>query len=459
MSATKPQDAPAAEGSSSDEPDRGGLPSASLPEGIQVLVLGVVPALVRGLFSPRRAAMKLLTALDADSRAVSALSAIRQKYDGEGVRLLGGRMAVLWGAGAIREVLDGSADAYASDSGAKAKGMSHFQPEALTLSRGEEWRDRRDFNEAVLSSDEAVHPFAPRFLAVVADEIQRLQLGQVLEWSSWERLFDHLTLRVIFGDRARDEQRLTELLEKLMGEANRLVGLGASDEFYEFYGELERQLQDPAPESLIARFAEAPHGDTTRVVHQIPHWMFAMRDTLGANCYRALAAIVADSGVERRVLEELEGKDLFDPDAVDGLSYLGGCLHEAMRLWPTTPLLARETTREVTLAGERLDAGTQVMMLNVFNHRDSEHVEDADRLKPERWTSSEPDYRFNHLSNGSQDCPGGPLVLLLGKAVIAGILDAHSLKLEQPTIDAGKPLPHMLDFFEERFSVKERTRS
>ena len=106
---------------------------------------------------------------------------------------------------------------------------------------------------------------------------------------------------MIFGDRARDDQELTELLEKLMGEANRIVGLSESDDYYEFYGRLERQLRDPEPGSLLARFADAPQTDRTRVVHQIPHWIFAMRDTLGANTYRALAAIVARPGVERRV--------------------------------------------------------------------------------------------------------------------------------------------------------------
>src|SRR5213078_4374902 len=148
---------------------------------------------------------------------------------------------------------------------------------------------------------------------------------------------------------------------------------------------------DPEPGSLIERFAGAPQTDRTRVVHQIPHWIFAMRDTLGANAYRALAAIVADPEVERRVRDDAK--------------YLEGVLEESMRLWPTTPLLARETTRETTLAGETLDAETQVMILNTFNHRDPEGVEDADRLKPERWAEGGRDYRFNHLSNGSQDCP------------------------------------------------------
>jgi cytochrome P450 len=430
------------------------LPEASLGESTRVLALGLLPTLVRGLFSPRRGAMKLLTALDMDARTVKALSDLRRKHPGQGARLLGGRLVVLWGEEAIRDVLDQSADAYASDSGAKGKGMSHFQPDALTVSRGEEWRDRRAFAESVLATSERVHPDGARFVEVVADEVDRLCLDGKLRWADFERLFDRITLRVIFGDRSRDDQELTSLLEQLMGEANRLVGLSASNEYHEFYGLLERKLKDPEPGSLIARFAEAPHSDSTRVVHQIPHWIFAMRDTLGANTYRALAVVAADPEVERRVREEIEGADLSDPAAVEGMRYLEGCLEEAMRLWPTVPLLARETTRETTLAGEQLEEGTQVMILNAFNHRDPDQVPGADRLQPERWQNGDRSYRFNHLSNGTQYCPGIPLVLIIGKAVIAQLLKHHELILRQPELEPGKPLPHMLDFFDITFDVR-----
>jgi cytochrome P450 len=421
----------------------GGLPAASVPESVRILLVGVIPSVLRGLFSPRRRAMKWLTALNTDRRAVETLSAIREKHPGQGLRLLGGRIVVIWGEDALREALDGSAVLYASDAGAKAKGMSHFQPDALTLSRGEEWRDRRAFNEHVLATSERVHPYGERFLAVVGDEVGRLRVeGGRLEWSDFERLFDHITLRVIFGDGARDDQELTGLLEELMGEANRLVGLKQTDDYYELYARLERRLRSPEPGSLIARFADAPQSDSTRVTHQIPHWMFAMRDTLGANTYRALAAIVADPSIEARAREDEQ--------------YLEGCLAEAMRLWPTTPLLARETTRDTTLTGEAVPEGTQVMILNTFNHRDPERVEDADRLTPERWADGKRDYRFNHLSNGTQDCPGGPLVLLLGKAVLARMLERFELKLEEPMLEPGGPLPHMLDFFAVRFAASER---
>jgi hypothetical protein len=385
-----------------------GLPDGSIGDSLRFVTTGLLPALARGLFSPRPRATKWLTRLNTDKRAIKVLDSIRQKRGGEGVRLLRGKITVLWGERAIREVLDNSATRYASDAGAKQKGMSHFQPDALTLSRGDDWRDRRKFNDAVLKD----HSHEARIRDVVNDEVGRMRIDGELRWEQWEQLFDHITLRVIFGDSARADQELTQLLEKLMRQANRIAGLKRGDDYYEFYGRLERHLANPDPYSLIARIADAPQSDRTRVVQQIPHWIFAMRDTLGANAYRALAL------------------------AVDrGISDLPGALREAMRLWPTTPLLARE----------KVEDGSQVMILNVFNHRDPREA-DFNEVRPER----EHSYRFNHLSNGTQDCPGGPLVMLIGTAVLERVLDAYKLRYEGPSLD---PVPEMLDFFQLRFSV------
>lgn len=450
-------DAAAASRNGASAESGGGLPEASLSDSTKVVVAALVPAVVRGLFRPRPGAMKRLGAIDADRRTVEVMSEIKRKHPGQGARLLGGRMVVLWGADAIREVLDQSADVYASDAGAKQKGMCHFQPDALTISRGEEWRDRRAFTESVLATGERVHPDGARFVAVVADEVERLRISGRMEWEHFQTLFDRVALRVIFGDRARDDQELTGLLQELMEEANRIAGTseGDTDKLYELQGRMEWHLREPEPGSLVARFADAPQTDSTRVVHQIPHWIFATRDTLAMNVCRALAAIVAHEDVLERAREEIDGADLGDPGAIDGMRYLEGCLAEAMRLWPTTPLLARETTRDTTLAGERIEEGTQVMIVNTFNHRDPD-VADADRLMPERWESGKPDYRFNHLSNGTQNCPGGAMVYLLGKAALAQLLDRWDLTLEEPELDADGPLPHMFDFYSVRLDARRR---
>ena len=433
------------------------LPKASLGESVRFVAAGLLPTLVRGLFSPRRGAMKALTRIDADARAVAVLKAIRAKHGGQGAQILGGRIVTLWGPDAVQEVLDQSADVYDSGAGAKGKGMGHFQPDALTVSHGDEWKDRRAFNESVLATSADVHPFADRFVRVVAAEAERLPDRDSLTWDEWETMFDRVTLRVIFGDSAADDQELTELLEGLMGQANRLVGLSPNGDYHEFYGKLERHLRDPEPDSLIARFADAPQTDTTRVVHQIPHWMFAMRDTLGANSYRALALAVADASVLARVHDEVDAADLTSGAGVMGMTYLEGLLQEAMRLWPTVPLIARETTRDTELAGAQVAEGTQVMILNTFNHRDDEQIPDANRLKPDRWQNgAKGDPRFNHLSGGTQYCPGGGLVSLIGKAAIAQTLVLFDLSLVRPKLDPSGDLPHMLDFYDIEFTVEAR---
>ena len=183
-----------------------------------------------------------------------------------------------------------------------------------------------------------------------------------------------------------------------------------------------------------------------------------MRDTLGANAYRALAAIAAGPELARRAREEIAGADLADPEAVAGLSHLGlpAGGHAAVA---DHAAAGPRDDRETRLAGDRLDEGTQVMILNAFNHRDAERVPDADRFRPERWADGERDYRYNHLSNGSQDCPGGPLVHLLGTAVLARVLDAYELRLVAPELHPEGEVPHMLDFFAVRFGVRARERA
>jgi cytochrome P450 len=453
MSATESR---AADAPAHDPKTASSLPAASLGESLGVLATGVGSTLVRGLFAPRERAMRVLTRLNSDRRTVELLSAVRRRHPGEGVRLLGGRLVVLWGPAAIREVLDRSAHEYASDSGAKGKGMQHFQPDALTISRGPEWEDRRRFNEEVLATSERVHPLGERFVAVVEDEAAQLHVSGDLSWPQLEGLFDHITLRVIFGDRARGDQQLTQLLEQRMHEANRLAALGDDDGLFELQGRLERYVREGEEGSLVSRFPDAPQSDQTRVVQQIPHWMFATRDTLAMNVARALAVIASNVGIEQQVRRELDGVDASSPAGLDGLKYLERCLLEAMRLWPTTPLLARETTRDVTIAGEKVDEGTQVLMLNVFNHRNTIDVPDADEFRPERWADGTPNYRYNHLSNGTQSCPGGPLVLLLGKAVLAQLLNRYELDLREPQLHLSGAMPHMLDFFALRFAARPR---
>src|SRR5205823_2609352 len=113
--------------------------------------------------------------------------------------------------------------------------------------------------------------------------------------------------------------------------------------------------------------------------------------------------------------DEMAGLNHRSAQDVESLKYLEACVQEAMRLWPTTPWLLRETVTEDTLNGCRVAAKTQVLILNNFNHRDKQSHPFADRFTPELWIDNGSNFCFNHLSNGPQVCAGKGLALFIAK--------------------------------------------
>lgn len=422
-----------------------GLPRASLTENARFNALVVVPNAAQGIFKRRRRAVAVAAAAGLDRRAVSLLAGLRRKHEGSPVWV---RVAIepailVFRERDIRRVLGGSPDPFASDPDAKRNGMIHFQPNAATISRGREWRSRREFCESVLESGSERHSLGERFEAVVGEEVDRMLAGcgGEIGWTPFHRCFQRITRRVIFGDSAADRDDVTELLGELMEAANGMPG-DPADRLGELESGISGLVEAGEAGSLASRFPEAPVDERTEPVGQVPHWMFAMGDTLPTNAFRALVLLAADPTTVARARE-------------DGDAVLDGALEEAMRLWPTTAMLSRVTTAPVEWGGERVEAGTQVVIVNTFNHRDPDGPPYADRFAPEEWSSGDAaaSWRFNQLSHGPQGCPGAGLAKDIGVAALARILETRELAGAAPDLDLDAPLPHALDFF----SAKVRT--
>jgi cytochrome P450 len=434
------------------------LPSASLAESLQFNQTVVVPNAVQGLFRRRPGPVGVATRLDVDGRGVRLIAGLRRRH-GPGpmwIRVMADRVLLVLEVQDIHKVLDGAPHPFAADPQAKRRGMSAFQPDALTLSRGELWANRRRFNEAVLDTRRRVHRQGDRFVAVAREEVSAL-LDERLDYDRLHRVFRRIVRRVVLGDEARDDEELSDLLAQLMSAGNSLPKQ-RPPQFEPFMRRLRSYVAAGARGSLVGRVARAPHDQDTRVEGQVPHWLFAMQDTLSANVLRALAAIVSHPKQRDTVEAELEAARNGVPEAstVAGMRYLAACLQEAMRLWPTTPLLSRETLAELVWDGVRVPAGTQVMIPNTFHHRDRERVPYADRFAPEQWTQGDAgeQWKFNHLSHGPQGCPGANLAVLMGTAVLAELLSGRRPRLLEPSLDPDRPLPHMLNVFGLRFALE-----
>ena len=425
------------------------IPRASFRDSLYYNLVHVIPYVTQGIFTRSRFWVTFWTKVHPDPMAVKFGHYLREKYKSPYlfINMVTTKSLMLFDLDGIRQVLDHSPFLYA-DAKSKRDGMSHFQPNAVTISRGEEWRDRREFNEAVLNYGYGLHPYAAQFLQVIRDEIAARNQSRQLTWADFDDLFEKITLQIIFGKEARDDVALTRWLHQMMRESNRLVGLRKSKYFDAFYEKIRGYLGAPGAGSLVTLCRQVPSDPATKIENQIPHWMFAMNETLSTNTARALAAIVAHPQAEAQVRAEMAQADLTSPAGIDSLKYLEGCLQEAMRLWPTTPILARETVFQSVLGGETIPQGTQVLILNNFNHRDRQTHAFADTFSPEVWMKDGVDYSFNHLSNGSQVCAGKDLLLFIGKAVLVTLLIGHRYTLEQPALDPASPMPYTFNYFD-----------
>jgi cytochrome P450 len=419
------------------------FPHATTVEGLRFTAQVAAPNVIQGLFRRRRSAVAVATKTGADGLAVSFMAGLRRSY-GDGpvwIRVGTKESLLLLGVDPIRRALENSPELFASDAEPKRSGMRHFQPDALTISRNPLWSDRRAFCEAVLDTREPEHRLAPRFAEVCVEEAARVPA--MLDWDSWNRTLRRVARRVIIGDRTADEDRLSEWLADLMSHSNP-PGNGQPTLYRELVSALDRYVAEADPDSLVGLFAGAPQTPRTKPAGQVIHWLFALGDTLAINALRCLALLAVAPAAATRAAQ--------DP------AYLDACLQEAMRLWPTTPILTRRATRDLDWDGVRLPAGTQLLIVNSFNHRDRRSNDYANRFEPEAWlTGGARDvWLFNHFSHGPQDCPGAGLAMLVGRETLGHIVRTRQLRLLEPRLSTKPPLPHALDYFELKFELTLR---
>jgi len=121
-------------------------------------------------------------------------------------------------------------------------------------------------------------------------------------------------------------------------------------------------------------------------------------------------------------------------------------------------MLSRETIRESDWDGVVVPAGTQILIVNTFNHRDRDAIEFADRFDPDQWIlgDAREDWSFNHFSHGPQGCPGADLALFVGQAMLETLLRDREVRLLELALDPARPLPTTLDFFSLRFQIAAR---
>lgn len=415
----------------------------------------VAPTLAVGVLNRRPRVMALADRLHLDRMALRVLQRLRARH-GAGPVLLpvpGRRIAVLLEPDDVARVLDATPSPFSPAAWEKRRALEHFQPHAVLTTPMPQREPRRHYNEVVLEAGHAEHSLAERLRDVVAHEVGQL-LGESdrLDWPRFERAWWRIVRRLVLGDQARDDIEVTDALAALRSRGNWAFLLPqAHERRRRFQQRLDEHLERAEPGSLAAVIARTPADDGVDPYGQVPHWLFAF-DAAGMVSLRTLALLSLHPEHAATARKEIANGEA-------GLPFLRACVLDAVRLWPTTPVLLRESTTVTSWRGTTLPSNTLFFTFTPFFHRDRALVPFADRFAPDAWL----DGRAGALpalvpfSDGPGRCPGENLVLLVTSTLLAELLRAGDYRLLAPTTlrsrtHAHDRLPATLDNFGLRFA-------
>lgn len=143
--------------------------------------------------------------------------------------------------------------------------------------------------------------------------------------------------------------------------------------------------------------------------------------------------------------------------AAPRLPLLRASVLESLRLWATTPMILRETTREVEFEHGVMPKGTSVLIFAPFFHRDERHLDYAHRFAPEVWDHDRgpEEWPLIPFSGGPGICPGRHLVLLLTSNFLGEILRQRNIDMLSHSLQPGN-LPALLNNFSLKFQLSQR---
>ncbi|TVP43846.1 MAG: cytochrome P450 [Gemmatimonadales bacterium] len=446
----------------SEEARRNPLPEASAADTARIVAKVLAPKVAQGPIIRRPAMMAVAESMDVDTAAVRTLQEMRDRY-GSGplmLKLPGYRQAILLDPEHVRRVLDESPEPFATATVEKQAALAHFEPEVALISHGEKRESRRRINVETLEPGSPVHHMAQQFLPIVEEEAGRLldQVGEAgeLTWDDFGDAWFAVVRRVVFGNEARDDRRITDIMVKLRSDANwAILKPRRTDLRDELHERIRGYIERAESGSLAAYMAEHVRSPEQKPEQQIPQWLFAF-EPAGMATFRALALLARHPEQLERARKETGEDALADRPL---RPFLRACVLEALRLWPTTPLILRETTRETRWEKGIMPTGTGVVIFTPFFHRDDQNLSCANTFSPDLWLEDDPEaqgfppqsWPLVPFSGGAAHCPGQNLVLLLTSGMLAALVGEREVRIREPERMPPGSLPGSQDHSSLRF--------
>lgn len=436
------------------------LPKATVTDSIRFASKVFTPFFAKGPIKRRPTVVGGAEKLNLEERAIDFFQKLRNKY-GKGplmVRLPARRQALILAPEHIRRILNNTPEPFAIASSEKRAALSHFEPRQALISHHPERAERRQFNEDVLEFGNAVHHLAEYFVSIVSEEAESLiddiakKNHNSLTWDDFIEVWFRIVRHIIFGESARNAKEITDMAAELRSKAN-LAFLSPKDEDLRerFLSTIELHVNKAEQGSLSEVMARTQEKTDVDPKHQVPQWLFAF-DPAAMITFRALAVL----STHPKHLKKAEKEIKEDKTGGQHLTYLRSCVLDTIRLWPTTPMVLRETTKETEWDNGTMPANTGILIYTPFFHRDSENIPFANSFSPQIWLGDEHSkWPFIPFSDGPGACAGKHLVLLITTAMLKALFERAEFNLTSPgRLDPEQPLPGTLNNYSLEFKME-----
>ena len=196
---------------------------------------------------------------------------------------------------------------------------------------------------------------------------------------------------------------------------------------------------------LGARDEEGERMTDEQVRDELVTMLFAGHETTAIALTYTWYLLGRNSEAARKLREELDSVLDAPPTAADlpELHYTEAVVKEAMRAYPPVPLIPREPTADVEIAGYRIPEGTMVLCPQVVAHRDERWWDDPQAFRPERWLDDagevedgngngdgdRPEYAYFPFGGGPRRCIGAEFATVEAQLLLATLARKWDVEL------------------------------
>lgn len=141
--------------------------------------------------------------------------------------------------------------------------------------------------------------------------------------------------------------------------------------------------------------------------------------------------------VQKRLFNELQDLPLnepYDSDTIANLKYTELCIKEALRLFPSVPIIARQLQKPMQFGDYTLPTNTTIIIYIHYLHQDPDWFENAKQFWPERFMQTDARHPFAYIpfSAGHRNCIGQKFAMMEAKLMVAHIFRHFHVKSTLP---------------------------